>query len=298
MKPVISNVLLGGLGNQLFQIATVLNYARKNNANYILGIIPINCIKYPFSDTDISEWGGHPVDHPIQDIRTLGDIFPKLNWTTTPKKYKQLIVNDFWLTNLNVTGMFVPLENNVSIPSRVLGYFFSHKYWHDSRDYLLDVFEPCDKIKEYIGDKYGKLFENQTISVHLRLGHNGDPAGENNWVSMNQNLPDYYIKSFSKFDTPHTVLIFSDNVSKASNYKKFFEKKFPDNTYHIIDENVYITLIMMTMCNNYILHNSTLSFWGAYLGKNQPTCKTFLNRNFFRNHPLEIIPADYNWVII
>ena len=190
------------------------------------------------------------------------------------------------------------MEGLVSLPSRVLGYFFSHKYWHENREFLLEVFEPCDKIQKYINTKYEEIFKSPAISVHLRLGHTGDPAGETNWVSMNQNLPDYYLKSFSNFNDPHNVLIFSDNVVKAENYKRFFEKKFPDNTYFIIDENVYITLIMMSMCDNFILHNSTLSFWGAYLSKNQPSCKTFLNRNFFRNHPLEIIPPDFNWVII
>jgi hypothetical protein len=61
---------------------------------------------------------------------------------------------------------------------------------------------------------------------------------------------------------------------------------------------VYISLIMMSMCDDYILHNSTLSFWGAYLNKNQPKCKTIMNINFFKNHPRELIPPKYNWKVI
>ena len=45
----------GGLGNQLFQIATVLNYVKRNGVHYIFGIIPINCVNYPFSETDVKE---------------------------------------------------------------------------------------------------------------------------------------------------------------------------------------------------------------------------------------------------
>ena len=298
MKRVLSCLLLGGLGNQLFQISTVLSYSKEKNVNYILGIIPAQCNKYPFTENDIIEWGGHPVSHPIKEITNLGDVFPKLKWITNIKKYKNLFIDDLWIFNVNIGGRYIPLENNVKLPSRILGYFFSHKYWHNQREFLLETFEPNQKIKDYIQNKYSKLFEKNTVSVHLRLGHQNDPAGEVNHVSMNQNYPDYYKKSLALFEDKYNILIFTDNTTKAENYKKFFMKEFPNNDYFIIDENVYISLIMMSMCNHHILHNSTLSFWGAYLNKKQPNCKTILNKNFFRNHPEELIPENYNWTIL
>ena len=103
-------------------------------------------------------------------------------------------------SNVNIGGRYIPLENNVKLPSRILGYFFSHKYWHNQREFLLETFEPNQKIKDYIQNKYSKLFEKNTVSVHLRLGHQNDPAGEVNHVSMNQNYPDYYKKSLALFE--------------------------------------------------------------------------------------------------
>ena len=104
MKSVISCVLLGGLGNQLFQISTVLSYSNEFDKKYVLGIIPVKTDGYPFKDNDVKDWGGHPVKHPIDSIENLGDVFPKLNWITNIKKYKNLQIIDVWLYSFNQFG--------------------------------------------------------------------------------------------------------------------------------------------------------------------------------------------------
>lgn len=291
MKNVISTVLLGGLGNQLFQISTILSYVKEKGVKYVLGIIPMNCAKYYFGNKDIGDWGGHSVEHPITDIKNIGDVFPKLNWVNNPKKYKNLLVNDLWLISVNNSGKYIPLDGNIKLPSRILGYFFSHKHWHHNREYILDMLTPNEKIVKYINDKYSKLFEIPTISLHLRLGHK-----EDNFYPPRDGL-EYYTKGFSHIGGKNNVLIFSDN-DDCEKYREVFSEKSPDNNFTIINENVYISVIMMSMCSNHILDNSTLSFWGAYLDKKQPKCKTLIPSVFYNTHPREMIPDEYNWEIL
>jgi hypothetical protein len=63
-----------------------------------------------------------------------------------------------------------------------------------------------------------------------------------------------------------------------------------------IDEDPYISIHMMGMCDKHILSNSTLSFWGAYLDKKQENEHTYIHPSFFDLHPHSMIPYN-KWKI-
>ena len=71
---------------------------------------------------------------------------------------------------------------------------------------------------------------------------------------------------------------------------------FPKEKFVYIDEDPYIAVHMMSMCDKHILSNSTLSFWGAYLDKKQENEYTFIHETFFERHPYSMIPYD-KWKI-
>ena len=278
MKPIISCVLLGGLGNQLFQIATVLAYIKQKNYKYILGYSSFTP-KYNFGPKDIQPWGGHK----LKNFKELSEIFPNLNFS---KKKIKTIIEDKWFLECLISGKYIPIKITYSM--RLLGYFFSNKYWHSERDYILNMLAPSEIILKYIDNKYGDLFENETVSLHMRLGYESDNFG------IHQNDLEFYKNAFGQFDKNVTYLVFSDNKKKLEDWITKFQK-LSSAKFVSIEEDVYYALFMMAKCNGHILHNSTLSFWGAYLDKNQPKSKTVISSKFLLNHPREIIPEEYNW---
>ena len=64
---------------------------------------------------------------------------------------------------------------------------------------------------------------------------------------------------------------------------------FPKEKFVYIDEDPYIAVHMMSMCDKHILSNSTLSFWGAYLDKKQENPSNFDLTTYCRHHCEQII---------
>ena len=130
-----SVVLMGGLGNLMFQIAALLSNSKdKMNFDPIFGywlthqseysgrskVLDCNTRNHHFDP-----WGGHQLkDRGI----TLGDIFPKLPWfygrpTAFDWDFNQRLT---WEFDTGQGGEYVPIEKVASPPFLVQGYFFNH----------------------------------------------------------------------------------------------------------------------------------------------------------------------------
>jgi hypothetical protein len=284
MKPTISCVLLGGLGNQLFQISAVLAYAKERNLKYNFGFWDLDTTDLPFNKKDISPWGGHS----LKNFKSLKEVFANLG-CSDKKKFK-FEIDRKYLYACNVSANFLKID--IKYSCRILGYFFSYKYWHHQRDYILKMLEPSPEIVKYIYDKYYSLFEQKTVSIHMRLGHLEDNG---------QVLPifeNFYPRAFKYFNQNEKYLIFTDNISKFNDIYLENFKKYTNSEFIVIDEDVYIVLFMMAMCDHHILHDSTLSFWGAYLDNKQPNeTKTIYSENTVID---KVIPLEYQkkWIKI
>ena len=64
-------------------------------------------------------------------------------------------------------------------------------------------------------------------------------------------------------------LVFSDDVVRAHRFLRQQALKHGIE-YEVIDENVVVSTHVMSLCQHHVLTSSTLSFWGAYLDKQQP----------------------------
>jgi hypothetical protein len=135
------------------------------------------------------------------------------------------------------------------------GYWQSHKYFENNRDLILELFSPSQKHKDYIEAKY--TFDNPTVSIHVRRG---------DYVNLPEHHPlcslDYYDKSLNILkDKEYNYLVFSDDL-------EWCRLNFP-SSYTFVDEEDYISLYMMSMCDHNIIANSTFSWWGAWLNTNE-----------------------------
>ena len=138
------------------------------------------------------------------------------------------------------------------------GYFQTEKYFkhieHQIRaefTFVDDILEPC---KEMISSV------DKPIALHIRRGDYVINS-ENHF-----NLPiEYYDAALKHFDDDRNVIVFSDDSKWCHDQSLFEDDRF------IISENDdnRVDLCLMSLCSDFIIANSTYSWWGAWLSSNK-----------------------------
>jgi len=235
---------IGGLGNQLFQIANVISIALDNKADWVIHkrkIIPM----YAFGHRDVY-WN---------------NLFKNINAITIDlKKGYKYIEPKF---------SYQKIIPNIYTPRTVLcGYFQSYKYFEHNKDKVLDLLINkeiihesqliLDNIKHELKQKnINKEFE--YVSVHVRRGDYLKFPKVHHVLDIS-----YYKETIDKFNKNNTFfLIFSDDIDWCKN------NITPICPYNILVKNKdYNDLLLMSLCDHNIIANSSFSWWGAYLNSN------------------------------
>lgn len=137
------------------------------------------------------------------------------------------------------------------------GFFQSEKYFKHIEDEIRQDFTFNSTIQGECEPIVDEIFESGPIALHIRRGDFLINSGNHHNLSL-----DYYEEALSKFDSDREVIIFSDDIFWASSQELFQPDRFI-----ISDGNSsYHDLYMMTQCSDFIIANSTFSWWGAWLG--------------------------------
>jgi hypothetical protein len=138
------------------------------------------------------------------------------------------------------------------------GYFQSEKYFKDYEDEVRNLFMSYDVE---LSDEIKGLLENEnTCSIHVRRGDYLNSPNHHPTQSMN-----YYMKAIKKMPKDSVFLVFSDDI-------EWCKQNFPDvpEKFKFIEGNKdYEDLYIMSHCKNNIICNSTFSWWGAWLNRNE-----------------------------
>lgn len=118
------------------------------------------------------------------------------------------------------------------------------------------LFEAHDDIKQYIGNKY-PFIEDDNIAIHVRRG---DYIKHRRVQDIN-----YYNLAIDLIGRDKLLIVCSDGIEWC---KENFKEK---NIKFIEGERDYIDLYLMSFCKNNIISNSTFSWWSAYLNQNNGT---------------------------
>ena len=143
------------------------------------------------------------------------------------------------------------------------GYFQSSKYFASCKNDLMSLFQPTEEIKQACSAKYNHFMTGDTnfVLVHARRT---DYLKEQN-LQIHNPLPyQYYLNAFEEIKkhvaNPFYILVSDDPT--------FWKDLLIPGPFSIIDEpNSAISLYLMTHFKNYIIANSTFSWWGAFLSK-------------------------------
>lgn len=226
--------IMGGLGNQMFQVAHAVAQGLKNN-------VPSVFEKQTFTPMEQSK--------PITDY--LENVFRKINFVEKVENKKRVFENDWNDPQLNFSW-------DTSI--EFYGYFQSSKNFFGFDDYIKNLFCPTKEFINKIKTKYPEINSNiKTTSIHVRRG---------DYLTINNILPTLDVTYFNECikildEETDVFFVFSDDVEwvnkNLKNKKIIFVNEFKD----------YEDLWFMSLCNNNIISNSTFSWWGSFLNKNK-----------------------------
>lgn len=228
MKNLISSYLMGGLGNQTFQIAHALSQGWKHDREVV------------FPSTSYTTYG-----RPVQFY--INNFFRKLKFVDNINGFIRVHEGSWTYSEIN------PLEENTVFE----GYFQSSKNFFEFHDKLRDIFSPPFSFVTNIFNKYPQLKEQNTLSLHIRRG---------DYVGLNHIHPtvgkSYIYKALETIGYYSHIFIFTDDK------EWFLKNIKIENLTIVEDEKDYEQIWMMSLCSNHIISNSTFSWWGSFLNPN------------------------------
>lgn len=233
-----------GLGNILFQIASGMSYAIKNNAK--LNIIDINnYVK-------------------MENIDTNNHILRRIDLTIDYNEYNKLI-NESPITGETYEEYIFnhTFYNNIVFNNHLENY----NNFEDIKYLIMYYFSPTKNDISYILSKYQFILDDDICSIHIRLGSDYRTIYDKNYI---MELEQNYIKCIN-------------HVISVKNIKKFFvftndreySMSFLTNLnlngiqYFYSNEKDYVDIWMISLIKNNIVSVSTLSWWGSYLNNNK-----------------------------
>lgn len=146
----------------------------------------------------------------------------------------------------------------------IKGIFANNKYFTDIKEQLLEDFM-FPAIKDAVNLKWAEMIKNtESCSIHVRRGDylsEGIILLENDYYNLAMGIVEERCRKKCVF------YVFTDDSQYV---KKMFKNK--DNIFFIEgnkQKNSYIDMQLMSLCKHNIIANSSFSFWGAYLNRNE-----------------------------
>jgi hypothetical protein len=268
---MITCTLMGGLGNQLFQLFATMAYAIRH---------------------------GHDFVFPYTDVLVAGKS-RNTYWETFLNSLKQYTTSnsDYRLTNAelaNFPEIRCPFHNYQNIPvvgndnavcARLFGYFQSHKYFLAEEEQLFAMIQLDRHLEQVLlenaelfsGSVDGRVFRAGTVSMHFRLGdykhiqdcHNVLPyryyemALENVLANVGEAGEGKAIRVIYFCEEEDNGIV-SAVIEKLTGKfgEAFVFVKARD------DLEDWKQMLLMACCNYNIIANSSFSWWGAYFNRN------------------------------
>lgn len=269
----------GRLGNQMFQYAALRGIAANNNLDW--------CI-------------------PPED---------------TPNYANYGLFDAFKLTNVKHVGLIngptydepgfefdEALFNNCPDNVNIDGYRQTEKYFKHIASSIREDFEFKDEIYEPCKE-FMSQFNGNIILLHVRRGDN---VGRPDWYPM-PTIDHYEYLLDKHFNDDRPVLICSDDLNWVKEQELFKKDRFYISETRLYYQHQtlngagemetslvpYYDLCLMSMCNDAIIANSSLSWWGAWLQSN-PNKKIITQTPWFGsclafNNLKDLIPDE--WIV-
>lgn len=225
-----------GIGNQMFQYAAGLSYAKKHNKKICIlekNKVTSNFnISVPFCNEDEETKNIYK----LLKIKVFGQ-----HATLEMNKYDEKI-----------------LEDNKGLNFK--GFQQDERYFRDIKDIILKEFTYKNSLSNDAQQLANKMKEENSVCVHFRRG---DYIKEN-YPILTQKYYDEAIEYIqSQVKEPLHLYLFSNDMNWVkNNFQTLLDKTYVEGFDDVTD------MRLMSHCKHNIIANSSFSWWGAYLNDN------------------------------
>lgn len=286
---MVTVLLRGGLGNQMFQYATGMGVAKRNTTNLRLDTIflkehlPIRNRTYRDYCLDIFTHSNVVSLTGLSRIRHLAPvpgIWLSLDFLGIQLRQMLGIQKVIRQKDLALDPAILEHRGDIIL----FGYWMSEKYFADAESELRNAFRFRHQLEGKAKEVSQQIRMSNSISLHVRRGDYVSLKTVKN--SMGETDLSYYERAVSYLkehsekngEEVPTVFVFSDDIDWCKHNLRLSvptvyvnrSTEGPKASYH---------LQLMSICRNNIISNSTFSWWGAWLNEN----------------PLKIVIAPKRW---
>ncbi len=238
-------VVEGGLGNQMFQVAAAAAHAKTHGCQLLIKKTKdYNDGRAMYWDSALIAWRPFLVDRlPASYITWKQPGNGAQTWDSPP----------------------IP-----DGPLRLHGYFQSSKYFRGHESYIRDLMRPSASTLHSIQSTYKSLLEikDSVVVVHARRGDYCRDAGMRAFhgpLSV-----DYYIRTIRDMTRivpdAHFLFVCESPDFWRSEVLSELGSEITSENYTILEEgDEIITLALLQQFKNFIIANSTFSWWAAWL---------------------------------
>ena len=238
----------GRLGNQIFQYAAMVSIARHLGERYVLSSSSIEPTMGAYFNDATKEYEfGHFEMFECFNIKCplIDDHKLKLGIGANYSEPSFCYHDSFW-----------DLSNNTNIH----GYFQSEEYFINIRDELLKQLTFKDEIVQKAKDFISQIDAKTTAFIHVRRGDNVAHPDVHPLSCL-----DYISKTTSELKTQYPgikFVVLTDDLTWS-------RKNIVGEEFVFSDNNHFVDLAIMTLCDHSIIANSSFSWWGAWLNDNE-----------------------------
>ena len=193
-----------------------------------IGIALDNGLKFGFNNWSYAKYFPHL---PIRDVSGFEEIG---EGTFT---HHELVVNP----NYNIA---------------LKGYFQSEKYFAKYADKIRLLLLFDHKIEDNLYRKWYHILSKNPIALHVRRG---DYVQLKTYAELK---PLYYSIALEQLDQHIPVMVFSDDIDYCKQNLRFNRQ-----VCYVEGQSDIEDLITMSLCQHFVIANSTFSWWGAWLGE-------------------------------
>lgn len=222
----------GGLGNMMFQLASVYSMAKQTGHRFGIQDIPLP-----------------PSKHSSMDYKQT--IFRKwLSFQTNVVPSHKILEHN--ANRMDLDGIRRLGDGTVTL---MTGYFQRYEYLEPNKEEVIGLFDL--ELSSELKEKYGEL--DQAYFLHIRRG---DYVG-NSYHEMN--YEEYYKRAVEHIGGGVAYIV-SNDIEWCRGWE--WLKTIP---HRLVEENEVDTLKIMMRCGwGGIAANSSFSWWGLYLNTNRP----------------------------
>ncbi len=257
---MVTVLLTGGLGNQMFQYAAGKALAMQLN-------VPLYIDLFYYTKKTQSTYRKFGLDLFETDLNFKSGIGSKLyvRYKLFLLRHPKLSLKMGFFSDkdaLIYDPQFETLKNGIILA----GYFQNEKYFKSVEQEIRAGFRFRNKLDNRNKQIAGSMALTNSVSVHIRRG---DYVTDNK-TSLKPCSPDYYKKALDKIRhkiSDPSFFVFSDDMEWVKQ-----KLNFGSSPVQYIDWNTgnssYIDMQLMSLCKHNIIANSSFSWWGAWLNNN------------------------------